>query len=96
MQYFIIGIFIIIVLILIINYCLNVKEYFDTFSPYAGNHMYPFVFQQAKSNDRKNLMATLKPWELPFNCLDNAGYHNAEPNGIPPLVSICSYESMKK
>jgi hypothetical protein len=97
MLEYILGIFIIIIIIVIINHCLNVKESFDTFSPYAGNHMYPFVFEQAKSKDRENLMRTLKPWEQPFNCLANAGYYNMEPSpcGIPPLVPLCSYKSMK-
>ena len=93
MIYIIIGIFIIIVLIIIINYCLTINESFDLFSPYEGNHMYPYVFKQAKSRDQEMLKQTLKPWEIPFNCLANAGYKNMEPSqlGIPPLVSICSF-----
>jgi hypothetical protein len=91
MNYIIIGIFIIIIIIIIINYCLTVNESFDLFSPYQGNHMYPYVFEQAKSKDREMLMKTLKPWETPFNCLANAGYKDMEKDGIPPLVSICSF-----
>ena len=93
MLYIVIGVFIIIILIIIINYCLTVHESFDLFSPYEGNHMYPYVFEQAKSRDQELLKQTLKPWETPFNCLANAGYKNMEPSelGIPPLVSICSF-----
>ena len=91
MLYIVIGIFIIILTIILINYCLSVKENFDLFSPYEGNHMYPFVFEQAKSRDRELLRQTLKPYETPFNCISNAGYKNMEPKGIPPMVSICSF-----
>ena len=86
-------IFIVVILIISCNYFLNLKESFDTFSPYAGNHSYPFVYEQQR--DKAMLRRTLKPWEVPFNC-HNEGYYNAEPKGIPPLVTICSYESMKR
>ncbi len=91
MLYYIIAIFMIIILIVVVNTILNLNEHFGNFSPYAGNHMYPFVFQQAKSKDRKYLMEKLKIWEEPFNCHANAGYYDAEPKGIPPLTKICSY-----
>lgn len=87
-------IFFIIILISLINYYFNVKETFDTFSPYAGNQSYPFVYEQQK--DREILRKTLKIWEQPFNCHSNAGYYNAEPKGIPPLVSICSFNNFCK
>lgn len=90
---YIIIVFLVIFSIIAFNYLWNIKENFDTFSPYAGNQSYPFVFEQ--NLDRKMLRKTLKPWELPFNC-HNEGYYNAEPNGIPPMVTICSYENMKK
>ena len=89
----ILCVFLLIIIILVANYYINLKESFDTFSPYAGNQSYPFVYQQQK--DQAMLRKTLKKWELPFNCHSNAGYYNAEPNGIPPMISICSYNNFK-
>jgi hypothetical protein len=93
MKTIIFSIFLVIFIIIIFNYFLTVKENFDTFSPYAGNQSYPFVYQQKL--DQQMLRKSLKPWETPFNC-HNEGYYNAEPKGIPPMVTICSYENMKK
>lgn len=86
-------VFLIIIFIIVVNYYWNVKEGFDTFSPYAGNQSYPFVYE--KHLDQEMLRRSLKAWETPFNC-HNEGYYNAEPKGIPPMVTICSYENMKK
>ena len=91
----ILTIIIVIVIIILLNYKLNIidlKESFDTFSPYKGNNSYPFVYQQKKDNEM--LQKSLKPWELPFNC-NNPGYYNAEPNNIPPLVTMCSYQNIE-
>jgi hypothetical protein len=89
--------FFIIITIIIINMLYssknNLNESFGDFSPYQGNDSYPFVYE--KTMDQKMLQKALKPWERPFNCLANAGYWNGEPNGVPPTVSICAYESMK-
>jgi hypothetical protein len=94
---FLLLIFFVIIIIIIINILyLNkniLNESFGDFSPYQGNDSYPFVYE--KTMDQKMLQKALKPWETPFNCLANAGYLNAEPNGIPPTVSICAYEDMK-
>lgn len=93
MKKIIIIIFLVIFMIIAFNYLWNIKENFDTFSPYAGNNSYPFVYQ--KHLDQAMFRRSLKSWETPFNC-HNEGYYNAEPNGIPPMVSICNYENMKK
>ena len=61
----ILCVFLLIIIILLANYYINLKESFDTFSPYAGNQSYPFVYQQQK--DQAMLRKTLKKWELPFN-----------------------------
>jgi len=68
-------------------------ESFDDFSPYAGNQLYPFVYEKHK--DQKMLRATLKRWEDPFNTNDE-GYYNAEPGATPPLVPIYSYDDIKE
>jgi hypothetical protein len=85
----VLAIFLLIISIIIINKLLDIKESFDTFSPYEGNQSYPFVYQ--KNIDQVNLQKTLKKYEVPFNCM-NDGYYNAEPNKLPPLISICSYK----
>jgi len=94
---FLLIIFLVIIIIIIINILYfnddDLNESFGDFSPYQGNESYPFVYE--KTMDQKMLQKTLKPWETPFNCLANAGYLNAEPKGIPPSVSICSFEDMK-
>lgn len=98
MLEYILIIFTVVIIIVIINMLYSrydkLNESFDDFSPYEGNiNNYPLVYE--KTMDAKLLQQTLKPWETPFNCLANAGYTNAEPNGIPPTVSICSFESKK-
>lgn len=91
MLHIILIIFMIIIIIILLNQIININESFDVFSPYAGNQSYPFVYE--KTLDQKMLQKKLKIYETPFNCISNAGYYNAEPKGIPPLVSICSFES---
>jgi hypothetical protein len=91
-------IFLVIIIIIVINLLYSkydsLNESFDDFSPYQGDiNNYPFVYE--RNIDQELLQKTLKPWERPFNCLANAGYTNAEPLGIPPRVSICSFESKK-
>ena len=90
-------IFLVIFIILVINILYSkydsLNESYGDFSPYQGNDSYPFVYE--KTIDQELLQKALKPWERPFNCLANAGYYNAEPKGIPPMVSICSFESKK-
>lgn len=70
-------------------YVMNVES-FDNFSPYLGNHQYPFVYQ--KNKDEMMLQDTLRKWEAPFNC-NNEGYNKN--NFIPPYVHINSYIGLK-
>ena len=68
-------------------------ENFDTFSPYKGNEIYCSI--DNTTCDQKRLKKTLKKWETPFNKNDE-GYWNAEPSGIPPLVTIYAYDDRHK
>ena len=87
---FLILFFLIILFVILfyVHYTKNRVEYFDDFSPYIGNHAYPFVYE--KTADQQALRRTLRQWEKPYNT-HNEGYYSAEPTGNPPLVPIYSY-----
>jgi predicted membrane-bound dolichyl-phosphate-mannose-protein mannosyltransferase len=91
-TYIILIIILIILLLVSINNC-KLIEKFDTFSPYMGNHAYPFVYQ--KNKDQQELRSTLKKWEYPFNTNSN-GYRDMEYNKNPPFVNLNSYEDLKQ
>lgn len=97
---FIIILIIIIIGLIYINNLFNVLnenigniEKFDTFSPYKGNKIYSSIDNTIC--DQERLKKTLKKWETPFNRNDE-GYWNAEPSGIPPLVTIYAYDDRHK